>query len=93
MQGKKVLPQQFDNKTDKIKHEMHQADVDQEMREMQAKGEGGDFKGNMQINLLDKLQEQKQAFKGDFSKIDDEIRIQVIALNKGDLDTVKRLRN
>lgn len=75
LQGKKILPQQFDNKTDKIKHEMHKADVEQEMREMQAKGEGGDFKNDREINLLEKLQEQKQAFKGDFSAMDDEIRI------------------
>jgi hypothetical protein len=54
---------------------MHKADVEQEMREMQAKGEGGDFKNDREINLLEKLQEQKQAFKGDFSAMDDEIRI------------------
>lgn len=72
---------------------MHQEDVQQEMRDMEARGEGGEFKGEMKINLLEKLQEQKQAFKGDFSAIDDEIRIQVIALNRNDLETVRRLRN
>lgn len=76
-----------------IQHDIHQGDVAREIKAMDERGEGDEIKKGVKLDLLEKLEEQRAAFTGDFSALDDELRVQVIALNKGDLETVRRLRN
>lgn len=68
--GKNVLPNTHPNKIEEIKEEMHKRDVERELKE-----DGREFNKPITLNLAEKVEEQKQAFTGDFSKIDDELRL------------------
>lgn len=91
--GKNVLPTTHPNKMEEIKSEMHKNNVERELKDMEANGEGRDFAKPLQLNLVEKIEEQKQAFTGNFSNIDDELRLQVLALNRNDLATMQKVRN
>ena len=62
---------------------MHQGEVDRQLHDMKEKDR---YKNDeekvrkVEALLLKKLEEEKMAFKGDFEKLDDEIRVQVKAL-------------
>ena len=76
-----MLPKLHDNITDQITHEQHQQAVAADLKKEQAKGPKGKnnlllpdhiTQGNFQV--MDDLEEDRQAFKGDFGDLDVEIK-------------------
>ena len=80
---------------------MHKADVALELRRIEENGgipvddEGKPIRQEKPKDptLVESLEAQKMAFKGDFEKIDDEIKIQIKALGQNDMKTLKKAQN
>lgn len=53
--GKNVLPNTHPTKIEEIKEEMHKRDVERELKEMEANGEGRNFHKPINLNLAEKV--------------------------------------
>ena len=95
------MPKVHGSKKERFEDEVHKADVALEIRKIEENdGVPVDEEGNpirqekpKEATLVSDLETQKMAFKGDFEKIDDEIKIQIKALGLNDMVTLKKAQN
>ena len=101
IKGKNILPKVHGNKKERFEEEVHKAGVALELRKIEENGgvpvdeEGNPIRQEKpkEPTLVPDLETQKMAFKGDFEKIDDEIKIQIKALGQNDMVTLKKAQN
>ena len=92
-QDKKVLPTIHDTETDRINDQIHKDEVQKNLKEMVEKGESLKMNENKKpLQAMVDFEEENMAFKGNFEAIDDEIKVQVKAMIKGDFEKMKKVR-
>ena len=69
--------------------------MEEQKRKDRKHGHGGDEERERirrtDASLIKQIEDSQMAFKGDFEKLDDEIKVQLKALKDDDIETVRRI--
>ena len=65
--------------------------MDEGKRKERLKGVDDERQRKAEATLVKQIEDSKMAFKGDFEKLDDEIKVQLKALKYDDIETIRKI--